>query len=597
MKQNRYRPIKFYKYLLLISSLIYFSFAIIYDFAKTIQDPMPIEQRLLTAFIFLVVYLLTQINTWFKQRIEKVTYLTVVFAIIQIIYVSYLMDFELQITINVLIILAIVNLIFKGDRFTLFTNIILALFLALLLYFVDDPNQPRFGFFIGYITIAGLTYYISYQNYKTYQALQESENRYRTIFRTAPFGILLQDRKGTILEVNEALCEISGYDKNELEGAKVTDKLVSPNQVETAKKHIKEILDGKDLEFDTVSVTKDNQEIYTYLKESSIILPNGEQGILSMQLDVTERKKQEDIIKKQRDTIEQLHSTALEFMELESEKEILEKTIKAAQNLLDFEFCNIRLLENDKLVCKVTTSGKPNSIPINEGIAGETFKEGKSIIIDNFKNYLEGEPDQEEYKSGLSIPIKNLGVFQAVSKEPAAFSHEDLELAELLISHTASALERIYAEAEIKYKSFHDKLTSLYNRRFFEEELERLDTKRQLPLSIIMADINGLKKVNDSLGHKKGDELLVKTANILKKVIRDEDILARWGGDEFAIVLPNTNHDETKKVIDRIKEETIKTKNDKLTVSVGIGSATKTKPDQKITEILKEADLTMYENK
>ncbi|MCF8002431.1 MAG: diguanylate cyclase [Halanaerobiales bacterium] len=540
---------------------------------------------------------MTQINTWFEQRIERITYLTVIFAIIQLIYVSYLMDFELQIAINVLIILAIVNLIFKGDRFTLSTNIVLALLVALALYFADNSNQPLFGFFIGYITIAGLTYYISYQNYKTYQALQESEERYRTIFKTAPFGILLQDRKGTILEVNETLCKISGYDKSELEGAKVTDTLVSSNQVETARKHIKEILNGKDLEFDTISVTKDNQEIYTYIKESSIILPNGEQGILSMQLDITERKNQEEIIKKQRDTIEQLHSTALEFMELETEKEILDKTIKAAKNLLDFEFCNIRLLKDDQLVCKVTTSSKPHSISINEGIAGKTFREGKSIIIDDFDNFFAVEPEQEKYKSGISIPIKNLGVFQAVSKEAEAFSQNDLELAELLISHTASALERIYAEAEIKYKSFHDKLTSLYNRRFFEEELERLDTKRQLPLSLIMADINGLKKVNDSLGHKKGDELLVKTADILKKVIRDEDILARWGGDEFAILLPNTNQDETKNVIDRIQEETKKTKEDLLTVSLGIGAATKTTTDQKITNILKEADLDMYKNK
>jgi diguanylate cyclase (GGDEF)-like protein len=285
-----------------------------------------------------------------------------------------------------------------------------------------------------------------------------------------------------------------------------------------------------------------------------------------MQLDITERKRQEEIIKQQRDTIEQLHSTALEFMELETENEILEMSIETAKNLLDFGFCSIRLLENDKLVCKVSSSGEHNSITINEGIAGKTFKEGKSIIIDNFENVSNIDPDHLNYKSGMSIPIKDLGVFQAVSIEIDAFSHHDLKLAELLISHTASALERIYAEEEIIYKSFHDKLTSLYNRRYFEEELVRLDTKRQLPLSIIMADINGLKIINDSLGHKKGDELLIKTANILKKVIRDEDILARWGGDEFAILLPNTNQQEAKRVIERIYKVDGKTRLSNLLV-------------------------------
>ncbi len=598
MKNNKYRPIKFYRYFLILSSIIYFSFAIIYNYSITIQDPLPIKHRILTALIFLGVYALTQISKWFEQRIERVTYLTAIFAIIQLIYISYLMKYDQRIAINVLIILAIVNLTFKGDRFALYTNILLFFLVTMSLYFLDEPNEsPLISFLFAYSIIAILTYYISNQNYKTAKALQASEQRYRTIFNTAPVGILLEDKEGTILEVNKTLCEISGYTKEELEGSKVTDKLVAPDQVEISKKHIKEILNGKKLKFDTISNTKENKKIYTHINESTIILPDGEKGILSMQIDITKRKKQEEIIKHQRNIIEQLHSTALKFMELESETEVLEMTIEAANNLLDFEFCNIRLLKNNKLVCKVSSSKNLKSVTINEGIAGKTFREAKSIIIDNFDNAPNVELENKNYKSGMSIPIKNLGVFQAISKEIAAFSKDDLKLAELLISHTTSSLERIYAEEEIKYKTFHDKLTGLYNRRFFEEELERLDTKRQLPLSIIMADINGLKIINDSLGHKKGDELIVKAANILKKVIRDEDILARWGGDEYALVLPKTSNQETQRVIERICKKTSKTKEDQLIVSLGIGSATKTTKDQDIEEIIKQADKVMYKNK
>ncbi len=597
MKNPKYRSIKFYKFYLLLSSTIYFFFAIVYHYSKTIEDPLPIEHRILTALIFLGVYILSQIIKWFEQRIDRITYLSSVFVIVQLIYVSYLMKYEFTIAINILIILAIVNLTFKGDRFALYTNILLVFLVALSLYFVDDPIQFPLGFFIGYLVIAILTYYISNQNFNTAQALQTSEQRYRTIFNTAPFGIVLEDREGTILEVNKTFYDILGYKKEELEGYNVTDKLVEPDQVEFSKDNMKEILNGKDLEFDTTSVTKDNEIKYIHIKESSIILPNGEKGILSMQLDISERKKQEEIIKRQRDIIEQLHSTALKFMDLETEQEILEMTIEAANKLLDFEYCNIRLLKGDKLVCKVSTSEELKPILTNEGIAGKTFRKGKSIIIDNFDDFPNVEPENEKYKSGMSIPIKKLGVFQAISKKRAAFSEEDQSLAELLISHTASSLERIYAEEEIKYKSFHDKLTDLFNRRFFEEELDRLDTQRQLPLSIIMADINGLKIINDSLGHKKGDELIIKTANILKKVIRDEDILARWGGDEFAIVLPKTNKQDSQKIIERIYKETLETKEDQLSVSISIGSATKTKNNQDIEEILKQADKVMYENK
>ncbi|MDP3011638.1 MAG: diguanylate cyclase, partial [Candidatus Hydromicrobium sp.] len=87
------------------------------------------------------------------------------------------------------------------------------------------------------------------------------------------------------------------------------------------------------------------------------------------------------------------------------------------------------------------------------------------------------------------------------------------------------------SEKEIKYLSFHDKLTDLYNRAYFEEELKRLNTKRQLPLSIVIGDVNGLKLVNDAFGHMEGDKLLKKIARILKSCCREEDIIARWGGD------------------------------------------------------------------
>lgn len=157
--------------------------------------------------------------------------------------------------------------------------------------------------------------------------------------------------------------------------------------------------------------------------------------------------------------------------------------------------------------------------------------------------------------------------------------------------------EKVEREKQIKYLLYRDSLTELYNRRFFEEEIKRLDTKRQLPLSIIMADVNGLKLINDSLGHEKGDELLIKTAKLLKEVVRDEDVLARQGGDEFAVLLPKTNNDEAQKIVLRIKEKCRETEVDEITVSVGIGAATKTESEQDINEVLKEADKEMYQNK
>ncbi|GAH95071.1 unnamed protein product, partial [marine sediment metagenome] len=91
-----------------------------------------------------------------------------------------------------------------------------------------------------------------------------------------------------------------------------------------------------------------------------------------------------------------------------------------------------------------------------------------------------------------------------------------------------------------KHLSFHDSLTGLYNRAYFEEELERYNFPRYYPLSIVSIDINGLKVVNDTFGHNQGDRLLQHLASLLTSISRKGDILSRVGGDEFAILLPST---------------------------------------------------------
>ena len=95
-------------------------------------------------------------------------------------------------------------------------------------------------------------------------------------------------------------------------------------------------------------------------------------------------------------------------------------------------------------------------------------------------------------------------------------------------------------EAQIKFLSYRDSLTGLYNRTFFEEELKRLDTESQLPLTFIIGDLDGLKLINDVFGHQAGDQALVKMAETISVSCRGSDVISRWGGDEFVILLPKT---------------------------------------------------------
>jgi diguanylate cyclase (GGDEF)-like protein/PAS domain S-box-containing protein len=157
--------------------------------------------------------------------------------------------------------------------------------------------------------------------------------------------------------------------------------------------------------------------------------------------------------------------------------------------------------------------------------------------------------------------------------------------------------ERKELELELEYLSFHDQLTGLYNRRFFVEELKRLDTKRNYPLAVIMADVNGLKLINDSFGHAAGDELLIKTAEAIRKGCRADDIICRIGGDEFIVLLPNTDMLEAESVVQRIKAICSNEMVSSIELSISFGWETKTSEDQDIAQIFKKAEDYLYKRK
>lgn len=150
---------------------------------------------------------------------------------------------------------------------------------------------------------------------------------------------------------------------------------------------------------------------------------------------------------------------------------------------------------------------------------------------------------------------------------------------------------------EIRYVSYHDKLTGLYNRAFFEEELTRLNTHRQYPITLILGDCNGLKIANDIFGHLEGDRLLQTIANILRNATRHEDIVARWGGDEFAIILPRTDEQAAAILRDRILRMCSEAESTPIKPSLALGSATNTDGSDDLIGLLKLAEDRMYRHK
>lgn len=150
---------------------------------------------------------------------------------------------------------------------------------------------------------------------------------------------------------------------------------------------------------------------------------------------------------------------------------------------------------------------------------------------------------------------------------------------------------------EIEFLSYHDQLTGLYNRRYFEKQLNLLNNKKNLPITIVFGDVNGLKTINDAFGHKYGDILLKQVSQVFKEEFREGHIIARTGGDEFIILLPKTEKSDAKRLVDSVKEKLKEKSIMNIITSVSFGLDTKSQADMDVWEVLRNAEDHMYERK
>jgi len=208
----------------------------------------------------------------------------------------------------------------------------------------------------------------------------------------------------------------------------------------------------------------------------------------------------------------------------------------------------------------------------------------------------------QEIKSLLVLPVYVKEEYYGFigfddCRQHREWSKADVDLLQMAAELISGYILRKKSEEEILYLSYHDNLTGLYNYRFMEEEIRRLNTTRQLPISIIMGDLNGLKLINDAFGHRAGDLLLQKAAEIIKANCRREDIIARWGGDEFVILLPRTDTKAVEEIVRRIKDRCTLDSGGPIKVSIALGYATKNQAEENIWQVLKEAEEWMYRHK
>ena len=247
---------------------------------------------------------------------------------------------------------------------------------------------------------------------------------------------------------------------------------------------------------------------------------------------------------------------------------------------------------------------------VAEDLTGWKRSEAKGLPFEtvfHIVNEITGEkcpnPVAQVFKTGQIIELANHTML--IKKNGGAIPIEDSAAPIIDESGAITGVVLVFRDftdkkekqEKIRYLSNHDQLTTLYNRHFFESQLAFLDLPDNLPFTIIMADVNGLKLTNDAFGHKAGDALLKKVATSFKKTCRPTDILARIGGDEFVLLLPKTAGGNAEKIVARITDIIEQEKQDNIVISVSFGWDTKVSDDESITEILTKAEEHMYRKK
>lgn len=232
------------------------------------------------------------------------------------------------------------------------------------------------------------------------------------------------------------------------------------------------------------------------------------------------------------------------------------------------------------------------SIIENKNSLNESICESKNKFIQEDKKVFE---TKKTVKKEEKIELGNgENLYTEIIKTPVLNDNNEVSgIIGLLLDIT----DRKKIEKKLKYLSYTDILTKVYNRTCFEEKAKKIFKEENLPMGIIMGDTNGLKIVNDTLGHEEGDELLKLTTKVLKDVCKGNELIFRIGGDEFAIIIPKAKENECETLIKNIIDSCNNYKHDLIKISIALGYSVTYDLDKSIYDTLKEAEDMVYRKK
>jgi diguanylate cyclase (GGDEF)-like protein/PAS domain S-box-containing protein len=331
--------------------------------------------------------------------------------------------------------------------------------------------------------------------------------------------------------------------------------------------------------------------------------------------DITERKQMEEREHEQRTLAEALSNSAAALNSTLNFDDVLDCIIDNVGRVVPHDAANIMLLdvENNKLslACHrgyVERGAKNSDIEQQFSLATspilrEVARTGRPLAIPNTHAHPDWTsiPATEWVSSYLTAPIQirrtTVGFLNLDSETTNFFNSNHAERLQAFANHAAIAINNAQLYEDMQVLAVTDALTGAYNRTFFEAELARIELSRDFPVSIIVADLDNLKTINDTFGHKASDELIKNASQIFQETFRAADIIARIGGDEFAVLLPNTNAATAEQMLSRVRTKIVKWNATHTHPSVQLSLGTATAEQGKLMDALTIADQRMYADK
>jgi len=437
----------------------------------------------------------------------------------------------------------------------------------------------------------------------TRSALGKSASRFHGVFAGSPVGIGLADEHGLFVEVNAALATLLGRSPSELIG-RSSRGFTHPDdlaQHAATQRNLALAEDGV-LRVEKRFIRPDGEVVWAWLTISSVPGPDGEQYTLAHMLDVTDRKRAEQELQNSRDDLTAIAEVARCGQTAEDPRPVV---VDVVHRLSGASTVALVELDGDDLVATACTGAVDiTGLRVARTQTAATvhaFVAGERVFVPDTSLDAMVNPaliERSEARSLLMEPVRSDGVVVAVlavlwQQPVTSLQDRSVLVVETLAGEIGAALTAERLRSQLESLATTDPLTGLVNRRGWYERLQLLSAQGRRTgesLTLAIADLDRFKDFNDARGHEAGDLLLRAFADAATTVLREVDVVARWGGEEFAIALPGCDASSAMAVLERLRLSVPEAQ----TCSFGVAEWD---GDETVTACLRRADEALYRAK